>query len=317
VRLPLLTLAAFVWAGCATTMEAREARGERMVEDADTALREAATDLDGFDPDRAEKQISKARELLANPDAALVPEVGRLTLRLLQADGRLKSVRAEKERLDLARRLAEQRAALQTAEEAIRAALAKLQEGNPDERAVKTAEGAIEKAVDAIAELHRLGASDAKVDAQASATLRLIEVARARVKIAETMIRFLEGPARLLSEAKERLEEGLREPRKSDRRAKLWSEAIEDLRECQDKAEKLFQEDRALSRGAVLFEGKKTAMETVVRRCSSAAAEAEKKLKSERAPRPTSKSKLAAKKRARRRSSLTDSSGDAGRSRRF
>jgi hypothetical protein len=260
-------------------MKQRLAHGEKRTDEATVVLNEAEQDLQHQNVDVAERKLSQAKELLADPDVELSAEGEMLRNQLADLTARLPKVREEKARQEREAReekarqellaaVDKQRDSVVQAMDTLTTALVALERTDAGRAQVDAVLDAVKQVRERQAAGKALEARSEDYAASARSTSRKLEQAEAKAKLVQRIVDFVTGPL-AGSRAAVALEKKAQKERDVVARLALYNDVRERYRLCKEGAEKLMTESPELARRPIEAPGKPTTLKAVASSCGA------------------------------------------------
>lgn len=262
--LALLLLALLAACG-PKSMKQRMRDAERYADKATIALDDAERAGNELEPDKMDRALNEAKELLLEKDLELYPEAGMLGDRLIELQKKAPEVRKERERVDLEKKLNAAREKIVPKMNALRDALDALLPDAPTSAQVEAVEKAAERARGDIDDARDLFARNADFAAWAKGQRIKTDRAVDAVKTAKKKVAFLEGPVALRAEGARLFKES-KKAKAPDDKLKLALDSADKYIACVKDGEKLTR-DEELATAALAIGGKPTPPISVVAGC--------------------------------------------------
>lgn len=260
-----LVLLAFLTACGPKSMKQRMRDAERYADKATIALDDAERAGNELEPDKMDRALQEAKELMLEKDIELYPEAGMLGDRLVELQKKAPEVRKERERVDLEKKMNAAREKIVPKMNALREALDALLPDAPTSAQVEAVEKAVERAREDIDDAKDLFAKNDDFAAWAKGQRIKTDRALDAVKTAKKKVKFLEGPAALRAEGAKLFKEA-KKTKDTDERLKLALDSADKYIACVREGEKQVK-DEELATAALTIGGKPTPPISVVSGC--------------------------------------------------
>jgi hypothetical protein len=202
---------------------------------------------------------------MMDKDFDLYPEAGMLGDRLVELQKKAAAVRAERERVDLEKKMNAAREKIVPKMAALREALDALLPDAPTSAQCDAVEKAAKSAHEDIEDTKDIFAKNADFAAWAKSQRTKAERALEAVKTARKKVKFLEGPVALRTDAAKLFKDSKKE-KDPEAKLKLAMDSAEKYIACQKEGEKLVA-DQELATASIAIAGKATAPISVVSGC--------------------------------------------------
>jgi hypothetical protein len=238
---------------------------ERLADKTVALLDDAEHAGNDLDPDKMDRALTDAKNLLLDKDFELYPEAGMIGDRLIELQKKAPEVRAERERIDLEKKMNAAREKIVPRMQALRDALDALLPDAPTQAQVDAVEKAAKRAREDIEGAKELLSKNADFAAWAKSQRLKTERAMEAVKSVAKKVKFLEGPVAARTEAAKLFKESKRSKDDEDK-LRLATEAAGKYGVCVKDGEKLIK-DPELATTALSLGGKPTPPLSVVSGC--------------------------------------------------
>jgi hypothetical protein len=262
--LALLLLTVLVACG-PKSMKQRMRDSERLADKASALLDDAAREAAALEPDQMDRALKDAQAVLMEKDIELYPEAGMLGDRLVELKKKAPEVRAERERVDLEKKMNAARERIVPRMNELREALDALLPDAPTQAQVDAVEKAAERAREDIDGAKDLLSRNADFAAWAKGQQVKTDRAVEALTLARKKVKFLEGPVVLRAEAA-RLFKDAKKNKDPEARLQLAMDSAEKYLACVKEGEKQTK-DAELATAALSIAGKPTPPIAVVGGC--------------------------------------------------
>jgi hypothetical protein len=264
--LPWLLAFALALTACGPkSMKQRMRDAERLADKLTVLLDDAEKSGNALEPDKMDRALEESKNVMLEKDLELYPEAGMLGDRLIELQKKAPAVRAERERIDLEKKMTAARERIVPKMTALREAMDSLLPDAPSEGQCDAVEKAAKAARDDIDDAKDLFAKNADFAAWAKSQRKKTDNAMEALKPARKKVKFLEGPVAAKIEGA-RLFKDSKKEKDTDARLKLAMDSAEKYIACQKEGEKLVA-DQELATASVVVQGKVTAPLSVVSGC--------------------------------------------------
>lgn len=261
----LLLLLALGTACGPKSMRQRMRDSERIADRASAALDDADRAAKELEPDKLDRALEEAQRHLMEKDIELYPEAGMLGDRLVELKKKSAEVRAERERVDLEKKLDAAREKIVPRMQALREAVDALLPDAPTSAQVEAVEKAARRAREDLDDAKDLLSRNADFAGWAKGQYAKVDRAQDAVKTAKKKVAFLEGPVATRAEAAKLWKEA-KKTREPEPRLKLALDAADKFIACIRDGEAQVK-DQELATASISVGGKPTAPVSVVGGC--------------------------------------------------
>lgn len=268
--------AVVAWVVCAAmlaacgpkTLQARMREGENLADEAARHLDEAEKALREQDANRAESELKDADRALKHPSLSTNPDQELLLARYNELLPRVAEVRAEKERQEIARRVDHRREVIGKSVKVFRKAIIELERDPADRASIDAARKAANEMNADLDWESELQSKDAEFKSYVEAMKIDLRDANKELAMAERAVEFVDGPVRDHDEALSATERAKAEA-KLDQRLKLYQDASERYRRCNERALALIGGTPGLDAASITAGGKPATPALVAKSCDA------------------------------------------------
>jgi hypothetical protein len=247
------------------SMKQRMRDSERLADRANASLDEADRAATALEPDKMDSALKEAQAVLMEKDIELYPEASMLGDRLVELKKKAAEVRAERERVDLEKKMNAAREKIVPKMTALREALDALLPDAPTQAQVDAVEKAAQRAREDIEEARDLLSKNADFAAWAKGQKLKTDRAVDALKLAKKKVKFLEGPVALKAEGAKLFKDS-KKAKDPEERLKLAMDSADKYLACVKEGEKQAK-DEELATATLSLGGKPTPPITVVSGC--------------------------------------------------
>lgn len=263
-----ILLLSFAGACGPKSMRARMESGERQSDRGGTALDEADKALAAGDFDRADDRVKEADRALSDPDVATNPESDMLKSRLSDLKVKIPAARKQREKEELAKKVAARREVIAKAVTQYRRDLAKLDEKPGDRGALQAARDAAKKVHDEMEWDKDLPTKDPEFKGYLDGLRQDLQDGDKALATAEKAMAFVDGPVKLREDAAAALTKAKAEKNPDDK-VKQLTDVQDAFKRCASDGEKAFADAPALEKATMVSSPKPLTGALVVKDCKS------------------------------------------------
>lgn len=260
----LLALASL---GCGPrTMKARVEAGERLSDRGGEALDEAEKLLAAGDLERAEERVKEADRALSDPDVVTNPEADMLKRRLADLQAKIPEIRKQREKEELAKKVAARREIVAKSVTQFRRAIATLEEKPGDRAALLAAREAAKKVHDDVEWDKDLPAKDAEFKGYLDGLRQDLQDGDKSLATAEKTMEFVDGPLKSRDDAAAAVAKAKAEKDPAEK-VNLLTAVQDGYKRCADEGKKAIAATPGLEKAIVVTTPKPLAGALVIKEC--------------------------------------------------
>jgi len=249
-------------------MRARMEAGERQSDRAGGALDEADKALAAGDFDRADDRLKEADRALSDPDVSTNPESEMLKTRLTDLKVKIPAARKQREKEELAKKVAARREVISKAVTQYRRDISKLDEKPGDRGALQAARDAGKKLHDEMEWDRDLPQKDAEFKGYLDGLRQDLQDGDKSLATAEKAMAFVDGPVKLREDAAAAMAKAKAE-KVPDEKVKQLTDVQDAFKRCASDAEKAFADAPALEKATLVTAPRPLTGALVVKDCKA------------------------------------------------